>query len=190
MGEAPLSRLPMMEENEATGEVAEIFDEIKRDLQIPFVPNIERAMAASPAALKGTWALLRHVFMETSLPMPLAAMILYSIAVANKCEYCSSMHKVTCRSIGIDEDILAALDSDLEALSPKRVQEIVTFAVKCATDRLNLTDEDYERVRAQGVSDQELTEIIALAALGNYGDTLADSLKIEVDPMIKQALQG
>ena len=54
--------------------------------------------------------------------------------------------------------------------------------------RQSLTDADYEEVRNQGVSDEEMVEIIALAALGNYLDTIADSLKLPVDDFIAQAL--
>ena len=64
MGEIPVSGIVMTEEDEATGEVAQLFDEIKREMQIPFVPNIDKAMAASPSALKGSWEALRHIFMD------------------------------------------------------------------------------------------------------------------------------
>jgi len=33
-----------------------------------------------------------------------------------------------------------------------------------------------------------LVEIILIAALAKYNDTLADALKIEVDPMVAEAL--
>ena len=115
-------------------------------------------------------------------------MILFKVASANKCEYCGSIHKVNCVSSGIEQDTLEALEKDLSALSPVRVQTIVRFAEKCAMDRQNLTDADYEDVRNQGVSDEEMVEIIALAALGNYLDTIADSLKLPVDDFIAQAL--
>ena len=185
-----MSQLHSIQENEASGEVAESYEEIQREMGIPFVPNIDKALAISPNALAGKWQVLRNVFLQTSLPTSLAAMILYTVAAANKCNYCGSIHKVTCRTVGIDEDTLAALDSDLAGLSPRRVQAIVAFAKKCATDRQSLVDADYDSIREQGVSDEEIVEIISLAALGNYLDTLADSLKVEVDEAIAQALQG
>jgi alkylhydroperoxidase family enzyme len=71
-----------------------------------------------------------------------------------------------------------------------RVQKIVEFARKCAMDRHSLTSADYESLRELGVSDEELVEIVALAALANYLDTISDSLKLEVDDAIAQALKG
>jgi len=44
----PVSGLPMIEESEATDEVAQLFEEGKRALETPFVPNIAKAIAISP----------------------------------------------------------------------------------------------------------------------------------------------
>lgn len=185
-----MSEIQGIRENEATGEVTGLYDEIRREMGIPYVPNILKALAHSPRALEGTWRAVHDVFLQTSIPHSLAAMIMYSVASANKCNYCGSIHKVTCRTAGIDENTLATLDGDLAALSPVRVQKIVEFARKCAMDRHSLTSADYESLRELGVSDEELVEIVALAALANYLDTISDSLKLEVDDAIAQALKG
>jgi uncharacterized peroxidase-related enzyme len=185
-----MSEFAAIQEIESSGEVAEIFAEIQRELGIPFVPNIGKTLAISPTAVKGYWEVFNHVFLKTSLPNSLAAMILYSVASANNCNYCGSIHKVTCRTVGIDEHTLSALDSDLAALSPRRVQAIVSFARKCAMEPQNLVGDDYENVREQGVSEEEIVEIISLAALGNFLDTIADSLKLDVDEAISAALQS
>ena len=190
MEQLPISQLPITEEQDATGAIARVYDDIKRVMEIPFVPNIDKVAAGAPNVLTGTWEVLRNVFLQTSLPMPLATMILFSIAAARKCQYCSAVHQVTCKMLGVDEETLAALDSDLATLAPQRVQEIVKFALKCALAPQSLEQADYDRVRDQGVSDQELLEIIGLAALGGYLDTLADAMKVEVDSVFKEALQG
>lgn len=190
MNQLPVSSLPMVEEQEATGEIAQIYDDIRRGFEIPFVPNLEKALAVSPAALTGTWEAMRNIVLGTSLPSSLASMILYAVASANKCQYCSSIHNVTCKMLGIEEETLEALARDPGGLAPRRVEEIIKFALKCVQDRWNLTEADYAAVREQGVSDQEMMEIIALAALGTFLDILADSIKIEVDAPIAEALGG
>lgn len=190
MNSMGISGLPIIEEEEATGEVAQVYDDIKRVMQIPFVPNLDKVLGNAPSALSGAWEALRNIFLQTSLPMPLATMVLYSIAVAKNCQYCSAVHQVTCRSLGVEEETLAALDNNLDALAPQRVQAIVKFAQKCALDPQSLAEADYESVRSQGISDQELMEIIALAALGNFLDTLADGMKVEVDSFFKEAIGG
>ena len=190
MNQLPISQIPLVEEEGASGDVAQIYNDIRRVLEIPFVPNIHKSVGTSAPVLQGTWDMFRNVFLNTSLPMPVASMILYSIAAAKKCQYCSAVHQVTCKSLGVEEDTLAALDGNLQALAPQRVQAIVTFAQKCALDPQSLEEADYDDVRNQGISDQEMVEIIALAALGNYLDTLADAMKIEIDSVFTEVLKG
>ena len=47
--------IKMIPEEEATGRVKEIYEEIKADLGIDFVPNLYRVMAAKPGYLELNW---------------------------------------------------------------------------------------------------------------------------------------
>jgi uncharacterized peroxidase-related enzyme len=183
-----MSGLPTIEEEEATGEIARIYAEVKRDLQLPVVPNYVKAIAVSPAALAIAWDFQRSFYQHTTLPESLTAMILFTIAETNNCQYCSAGNEFTCRTLGVDEETLRALIEDLSDVSPQRLQAIIEFALKVSHNPQGLVAEDYERVREQGVTDEELVEIILIAAIGKYNDTLADALKVEVEPMVAEAL--
>jgi uncharacterized peroxidase-related enzyme len=183
-----MSGLPIIEEEEATGETARIYAEVKRDLQVPVVPNYVKAVAVSPAALAIIWDFQRSFYQHTTLPESLTAMIHFTIAESNNCQYCSAGNEFTCRTLGVDEETLRALIEDLSDVSPQRLQAIIEFALKVSHDPQGLVAEDYERVREQGVTDEELVEIILIAAIGKYNDTLADALKVEVEPMVAEAL--
>lgn len=188
MGYLSTSDLPLIEEEEATGDVARVYDELKREYQIPFVPNMTKALAVSPAALAIHWDFSRSFFRHTTLPQALTAMLLYTIAETSNCEYCSAGNELTCRTLGVDEETLSALVDDLGNVSPERIQAIVAFALKASHNPQSLVAQDYERVREQGVTAEELVEIILVAAIGNYTDTLADALKIPVESMVTDAL--
>jgi alkylhydroperoxidase family enzyme len=69
------------------------------------------------------------------------------------------------------------------------VQEIIKFAVRCALSPQGLTEADYDKVREQGVSDEELVEIIGWAAIAMYNDTISDSLKLG-DPTTQQFIEA
>jgi alkylhydroperoxidase family enzyme len=90
--------------------------------------------------------------------------------------------------LGIDKETLRALVEELSSVTPERVRAIIEFAVQVSHDPQGLVAEDYARVREQGVTDEELVEIILIAATANCIDTLADALKIEVEPMVTAAL--
>jgi len=190
MNYLPINQLPMTGRKDATGEVSEIFNDIRHTMDIPFIPNIFKTVAGSPQALIGSWGLMQNVYLQGTLPMTLKAMILYSISTAHQCKYCSAVHEVTCQNLDVSEEILEALAQDHDRLTPIRVREIVKFAVRCADDPVNLTEADYEHIREQGISNEELIEIIALAALGNYFDTLADAMKIDIDSVYAEALNN
>lgn len=178
----------LIEEDQATDEVAEIYDAVKKAMQVPEVPNIDKVLAHSMPALKGTVGLLGELYMSSSLPQPVISMLLYSISLARSCQYCSSLHRLTCRMVGVDESMLAAVGNDLGSVTPERVQAIVAFGVKAAMSTSELTDADYEKLRDMGISDSEIVEIVALSGMGVYLNIVADALKIEVDDMIKQGL--
>lgn len=185
-----ISNIELVDEATTDPELTSEFDAIRKGMQLPFVPNLFRASAIAPNVLKGTWAVFDQVFSQSSLPVQLKAMILYSIASANQCEYCSVVHQATCKSLGVDEATLKMLTENIKELEPRRVQAIVDFALKVADLSYTLLEEDYENVRDQGVSEEELVEIIGLAGLGNYLDALADAYKIAVDGPIRDALNA
>ena len=183
-----VSDLPLIEEQDAMGEVAQIYADFKRELQIPFVSNMMQGLAISSAALTIHWDFTQSFFKHTTIPQSLTAMILFAIAETGNCGYCSAGNELTCRMLGIDEEMLSALVKDLGNVSPERIQAIIRFALKASHNPQQLVAEDYARVREQGITDEELVEIILIAAIGNYNDTLADALKIEVDSAIADAL--
>jgi len=188
MGEITATGLRMVEEDEATGEVADLYEEIKREMMVPEVPNLFKALATSPAALAIEWALFKALYERSTLPQSLFAMLMYAIASQNDCQYCSASHELSCRTLGIDEETLRKLVEDLPNLTPERIRATIQFALKVARSPKALVREDYDNVRAHGVSDEELVEIIQLAAMGSSGDVLADALKIDVDAAVTEGL--
>ncbi len=64
---------------------------------------------------------------------------------------------------------------------------IIKFAVKCSEGLLSLLSQDYEQLRDEGVSDQEILEIIAPASLGKFTNTMADSVKVDMEHAMADA---
>jgi alkylhydroperoxidase family enzyme len=174
-----ISKIPLIEEAGATGEVAETYDKIRGFMNVPSVGPGYMALANSPAALSIVTDLFQNFMQQTILPPPLLFMIHYAISTASKCLCCSEDFKDACRSVGVDETMLEAMASNLEAITPKRTQEIIRFAVKCALEPLTLTEADYDGVRDQGVTEQELVEIIVWAGYAVFNDTVSDAAKVD-----------
>jgi alkylhydroperoxidase family enzyme len=183
-----ISGFPITEPEDADPEIAQLYSQVKQETDLPNVPNWAKAVAVSPGSLDIYLEMLRAFNRNISLPQSLVPIILYSVATARNCTYCSITNELFCRTLGVDEETLELLAKDLDHVSPKRLQVIIQFALKCALHAQELTEADYDRVREQGVSDDELAQIVFLAALANFNDTLADSFKIHVESNVLEAL--
>ena len=144
----------------------------------------------SPAALAIYWDLHTSLLKNATLPESLVYMIFFSIAEAKNAQYCVVNNELTCRTLGIDSEMISALVKDLDRVTPARIPEIIKFAIKVARDPQGLVAEDYQRVRDSGVTDEELVEIILLAAIANHTNTLTDALKIPVEPELSKTLEN
>ena len=180
------SNLHPVGEAEATGTVADIYTEIKRVFEFPYLPNMIQTLAISPAALTGAWGLYGGFLLNTTLPRTLTSMILYTVAASRDCEYCTVINEFTCRHLGLDEESLRMLVEDLGNVTPERIRTIIAFALKVSHDPRGLVAEDFERLREHGITDEEVVEITLNAAMATFFDMLADSLKVEVDPVVAQ----
>ena len=54
----------MIPEEEATGKVKEIYEDIKANLGIDFVPNLYKVMASKPGYLEANWNKVKTVMVE------------------------------------------------------------------------------------------------------------------------------
>ena len=59
-----MASIKMISEAEATGKVKAIYEEIKTQLGIDFVPNLYKVMAAKPAYLEANWQKVKMVMVE------------------------------------------------------------------------------------------------------------------------------
>ena len=84
-------------ENEATGKVKEIFDEIKEARQITEIPNFWKTMANSPETLERTWRSLQQVMGKGELDPAVKELIYVAVSITNNCEYCIKSHSLAAR---------------------------------------------------------------------------------------------
>jgi uncharacterized peroxidase-related enzyme len=174
----PVSHLALVDEDDATGETAEIFADIRRELGAPSAGTAYQVAAQSPAVLASAWSMYTSFLQRATLPVSLLFMIHYAISSAKKCEYCSTNFAHACRAVGVEDKTLKVIVDDLEAMNPQRVRDIIKFAILCAVSPHDLTQESYDRLRDHGISDEEMVEIIGWSAVAMFHDTLSDALKL------------
>ena len=93
-------------ENEATGKVKEVFDEIKSTRKITEVPNFWKYLANSPETLERTWSSLKQVMKEGALDPVTKELIYVAVSITNSCEYCTRSHTVAAKKKGATDDMI------------------------------------------------------------------------------------
>ena len=101
----------MIEENEATGKVKEIFEDIKQKRNIKSVNNFWKMLANEPETLERTWNSLQQVMKKGALDEMTKELIYIAVSITNSCEYCIKSHSSAAIKQGASKDMLAELNA-------------------------------------------------------------------------------
>ena len=83
-----MASVRLIPEEEATGKVKALYEEIKATLGIDFVPNLYRAMAANPQYLEANWRKDQAVMGQSTRLDPLTKEIIaVAVSAVNACPY-------------------------------------------------------------------------------------------------------
>lgn len=82
-----MALLRTVSEQEATGKVKEVFDDIKATKEIDFIPNFWQALAINPDHLEATWNKLKVVMQPGKLDKRTKEIIALAVSITNNCVY-------------------------------------------------------------------------------------------------------
>jgi uncharacterized peroxidase-related enzyme len=184
--EERMAHLPTLEQDAAPKEVVEVYNDFQRRMGFPAAPNFIKTQGHSLAAARGTWGLVQNVLVGGVLPRTLKEMMFVAISQARNCRYCIAAHMACCRMLGVEPAALEQLASRVTDMAPPKARDIIVFGLKCARDPQSLTDEDFEGLRLHGLAQSEIMEVISMAALAVYANTIADATGMPADEMFTQ----
>ena len=93
-------------ENEASGKVKGVFDEIKSARQITEVPNFWKMLANDPNELERTWSSLKEIMKKGALDPVTKELIYVAVSITNGCEYCIKSHSSAAKKKGATDEML------------------------------------------------------------------------------------
>jgi alkylhydroperoxidase/carboxymuconolactone decarboxylase family protein YurZ len=78
----------MVSEDDATGVVRDIYEEIRQTFGIDFVPNLDKVMAPNPAYLEANWKKMKAVMLESDkLDRLTKEIIAVAVSAVQGCDY-------------------------------------------------------------------------------------------------------
>ena len=98
-----------IEENEATGKVKEVYDDIKSSRHITEVPNFWRMLANDPNELERSWNSLKQVMKKGALDHVTKELIYVAVSITNGCEYCIRSHSFAAKKKGATDEMFAVV---------------------------------------------------------------------------------
>ncbi|WP_345653094.1 carboxymuconolactone decarboxylase family protein [Streptomyces tremellae] len=167
-----MPRLPEIDPATATGRAAEQLAEAQKAMGS--VPNLIKVLANSPAAVKGYLA-MNGALATGVLPHAVRERISILTAELNGCGYCLSAHTFIGGEFAkLDSDELAAAREGRS--SDPHVQALLSLTRSVVEHRGRDGEQAVAAARAAGVTDAEITEVVANVALNvltNYFNELA-----------------
>ncbi len=109
-----MATVRMIPDEEATGLVRAVYDDIKATRGISFVPNFWRALAVNPEHLRATWEKLKQTMAPGALDPLTKELIAIAVSATNGCRYCINSHTASAIKLGMDtqmySEMLAVVD--------------------------------------------------------------------------------
>ena len=173
-----ISRLRVPEEQGLSDDIQALYAQMRE--KPGFVPNVYRAYSLRPQQLRGFLALYDSIMTEESgLSKAEREMIAVTVSARNHCFYCLTSHGAVLRIRSGDEVLADAVAANYRAadLTPRQ-RAMLDFAliVTEASDRCR--DEDVDALRAHGFTDEDIMDIVQVAAFFNYSNRVASALDL------------
>jgi uncharacterized peroxidase-related enzyme len=154
------------------------------------VPNLMRTFAASPAVLEAYLGFSGALGKASLSPAEREAIALV-VAGQNACEYCAAAHTAIGKRLSVDAGELAQNLGGRS--SAPRTQALLDLAAEIVEKRGQVSDASVARLRAAGLGDRELAELVAVVALNLFTNYFNHVAQTAVDfpavPLPKPALQ-
>ena len=178
-----MTRLKALSPEQATGKTKELFNAIEGKLGM--VPNMMRTMGNSSAFLEG-YLNLSGALGSGTLGAKTGELIALAVAESNSCNYCLSAHTyIAANLVKVDAETLN--ESRSGNATDAKTDAILKFAKILVGKRGLVSDADVNAVKAAGITDGEVGEIVGHVALNILTNYLNNTAKTEIDFPIVEA---
>jgi uncharacterized peroxidase-related enzyme len=160
--------LPVVEEADASGKVAELYQRYRKHFDRPAVPGILKCFATHPVLLQHMLGLAEDLlFVDGFLTRRHKEMIASLVSHENECPYCADSHGHSLRTLGGSAEQLAAIKACELTSSAFTSQEqaLLAFVDKVTRASHTIDHGDIEKLIEAGWSEAQIAEAVHVASL-------------------------
>lgn len=172
-------RVPLIEEADATGQLAELYARAKQVTGMDFVPDMFRLVSTKPELLETMLAGFNGVFNHGNLPRQTRELISAWTSKVNQCPYCVGTHSYFLQAFGGSPELVKAIqaaDSPDDLPVDDRTRVLLHLVTKLSRSAYKITDTDWQVALDAGWSTDDLLESFFCAALFNFITRMVDGL--------------
>jgi uncharacterized peroxidase-related enzyme len=178
MTKAAINHYPIPEINDLPEDLRTFILNVNE--KMGFVPNVFLVLAYRPDELRAFMA-YHDAVMERKggLSKEDREMIVVATSGDNNCQYCVVAHGAILRiraknPLIADQIAINHHKADITA----REKAMLDFAIKVSQDSRSINDNDREKLKSHGFSDDDIWDIVAITAFFGMSNRLANSLSI------------
>lgn len=146
--------------------------------KLGMVPNFLAILAHSPDALRAFLG-FHEISEQGSLDPQTRERIALAVAQSNECAYCVSAHSAIGRKAGLSEAEIAANRAGTS--EDAKAAAAVTFATALNRHMGNVTQSEFDAVRAAGYGDAEIVEIITHVGMNILTNLIGKASQVDID---------
>jgi uncharacterized peroxidase-related enzyme len=170
----PISRFPVPARGELPEELRQRFDAVEE--RSGFLPNVFAALSWRPPEAAAFFA-LHDALMDKETPGLSKAdreLIVVATSAANGCLYCVVAHGAIARIRARDPHLADQVAVDWrKAPVSERMHAVLEVAVRLAVDPVTVTAADLDRLRAQGLTEDDVWDVGAIVSFFALSNRLA-----------------
>lgn len=166
----------------AEGQLKGAYDMLQEMFQT--VPNVFISQSVRPDLLEAIVTYVNRLVVEThGLPRSTKELIAAHVSNLNSCAYCVDAHSAMAMAQGFTQEEVKSILADIDgsALIDDKTKQLLHFSEKINRHAYKVTGSDVQGLRDIGCSEEEIFEAVAVTALFNYMDRMADALGAPVE---------
>lgn len=147
---------------------------------IGFVPDPIKMYSISPVLMELFANTIGYFRQHPNLSQPLLALIRYLGSERVGCQYCISLNENLLLKLGWDLETIHATRDDMESAPLEEKEKLLLrLALKALSDPDSVTSAEMDAARAQGWSERDIFDVVAMATNNRQLNLLLKTFKVE-----------
>ena len=173
-------KIPLPDQEALAEDILKYFDKCEEKLGL--IPNVLRAYTVNPEKFRNFSAFYNHLMLDeetTNISKLEREMIAVCVSSANRCYYCLVAHGQAVRQLSADPELgeMIVMNYRVAKLS-ERHRTMLDFVWKLTLTPHDISENDRQKLRDAGFSDQDIFDICDVAGFFNYTNRMAHGLEM------------